>query len=64
MSPDEEGLYAKCNSCDEGVLVSEAFKEGPFYYHPDCAQVVKCGTCGRFNEKTDMKCAECGEVVP
>ena len=57
---DDAHLYALCASCEEGVLISEAFKEGGKLYHPDCAQVWRCGNCGEWNEKAVNVC-KCGE---
>ena len=57
---ETDDLYEECDSCNEGVLASEAFKEDGKYYHADCGGVYQCGNCGKWNEKAQDVC-ECGE---
>ena len=59
----EDDLYAECASCGGGVRRSESFHEDHQDYHPDCAGVWRCSTCGGWNEKAQDAC-ECGEKKP
>lgn len=57
--PDIEGEI--CASCEEPVDKGEAFfdEKNRCHYHPDCAGVWRCSSCGVFSEK-DHKCEGCG----
>lgn len=61
---DDDHLYALCASCEEGVLISEAFQEGNKCYHPECAKVWGCPNCGEWNENDQKLCKACQDPRP
>lgn len=59
IDPDEYNQVV-CPACEAPLDKREAYQEDHKYYHPKCAGVWKCVSCGVFNINAFKNCKGCG----